>query len=251
MSNRDPYSDYLLRFERVDNWERTASRSETGLLIPSGYVTGRPRGGIERFISYRVSPSLPRPRQANDNLHRGSLADDQSPGPCPRGRGHEDHHHRTTGVWRHRLATVVGLAEVTAGRDAVDQARCHAGRAECHGLRGAGSPNALVPESQLERRGRKHRARGTRNKTSTAATTNLRRHQDRYTQTQSHPAQKPWTGATVLRWQRVRAAWLESPQHLRNESQRRQSLLLSGDAVGWPDGVGENRSWLWTMSPEP
>jgi hypothetical protein len=37
MRNRDPYSDYLLRFERVDNLGAYRIPSEIGLLIPSVY----------------------------------------------------------------------------------------------------------------------------------------------------------------------------------------------------------------------
>jgi hypothetical protein len=35
MGNHDSYSDYLLRFERVDNLGAYSIPSETGLLIPS------------------------------------------------------------------------------------------------------------------------------------------------------------------------------------------------------------------------
>ena len=68
---------------------------------------------------------------------------------------------------------------------------------------------------------------------------------------QSHPAQEPWTGAAVLRWQRGRVAGPEPAEYLLNGSQRQPSHLPSRDAQGWPDWVGESRSWLPTISASP
>lgn len=145
------------------------------------------RSTVVRFLYWPLlvdcarTISLTGTRQANDNLHGGSLADNQLPGPCPRGRGHQDHHHRATGVGRHGLATVVRLAEVSTCCNAIYQARCHARCAQRHGLGGTSGPNALVPESQLERRGSEYRARGdTWNETSAfRAATDVCDHQDR------------------------------------------------------------------------
>ena len=40
-SNHDPYSDYLLCFEHVDNLGAYSIPSETGLLIPSDFANQR------------------------------------------------------------------------------------------------------------------------------------------------------------------------------------------------------------------
>jgi hypothetical protein len=49
---------YLLRFERVDNLGAYSIPSETGLLIPSGFVNNRKLAVLERrFVPQKTSTS--------------------------------------------------------------------------------------------------------------------------------------------------------------------------------------------------